>query len=428
MRIYLETYGCQMNEYDSELVRSILSGHEFCDGPEDADVILVNTCSVRESACNKIWARLGDLKKLRRERGVRVGVIGCMAEIARDRLLSRGNVDFTVGPDEYRTLPALVEGTTGQPSMTADPAGETYSGVMPSRGTGVNAWLAIMRGCDNFCSFCVVPYVRGRERSRPASEIEDEARAAAAAGFPQVTLLGQNVNSYCDAGCRFPELLERLAEIEALKRIRFTSPHPKDFPAELLHVIRDREKVCRHVHLPLQSGSDEVLGRMNRGYGAERFLEIASSIREKVPGVFLSTDIIVGFPGESSKDFEATSRVMEQARFESSFIFQYSPREGTPAARRFADDVPPEEKSRRCHELNQLQNRLTASALDSLIGTEAEVLVEDERAPLSKLQCQGRISQGAMVVMPQDGSVRTGTFLQVRLTGRTSHVLLGAPV
>lgn len=425
--VHLETYGCQMNRYDSELVRSILSEYPVAKGFEDADYILLNTCAVRENAYNKIRARVGDLNRHRKERGAKVGILGCMAEGERENLLKTGQVDFVVGPDRYRDLPRLLNGELETAVLYGSDAGEDYSNLQPERDPSVNAWIAIMRGCNNFCAYCVVPLVRGRERSRPLDSVVREAVEAAGAGRKQITLLGQNVNSYRHEGKGFADLLKAVAEVPGIERIRFTSSHPKDFPAEVIDILAAEEKICPQVQLSLQSGSTEVLRRMNRGYTREDFLRLSEELRNRIPGVFLSTDIIVGFPGETAEQFEETRSAMRIANFESSFIFKYSPRKGTLAQREYEDDVSEIEKTERIVQLNEDQKLRTAEALGGLIGKEAVVLLEDEQAPLGKEQCQGRIPQGVTVVLPA-GAGKSGDMIKVKITDKTSHVLLGEPL
>lgn len=419
-----------MNEYDSELVKSLLvdSRHSMTKEIGSADVILLNTCAVRENAYNKIYARVGDLKYYRESRKTRVGILGCMAQNVQDNLLKNKNIDFAVGPDSYRQLPGLIGEALdhgNEETITVLSKEETYSDVNPEREDGVNAWIAVMRGCDNFCSFCVVPYTRGRERSRTIASVVEEAKGAVSKGKKQVTLLGQNVNSYRSEDDHFAELMDAVAQVEGLKRVRFTSPHPMDFPEELLRVISKHENLCKQIHLPLQAGNNDVLKRMNRGYTQETFLEVASRIRSILPTAHISTDIIVGFPGETPEQFEDTKKVMDAVRFDSAFIFKYSPREGTLAKRRFPDDVEESEKTRRIVELNDLQKVHTLESLKKHVGQQKTVLIEKEKTPLSDEQCQGRIDQGVTVVLPQDGTIKAGDEVIVNIQGNTSHVLLG---
>ncbi len=430
-QIYIETYGCQMNEYDSELVKSILveKEHSLTKELEQADVIMLNTCAVRENAFNRIYARVGDLKYLRESKKTRVGILGCMAQNIKGDLLKNKNIDFAAGPDNYKDLPKLIAEVMspgpGLDSITELSKHETYSDVDPQRQDGVNAWIAVMRGCDNFCTFCVVPYTRGRERSRDLDSVVQESRQAVASGKKQVTLLGQNVNSYRSGEHRFSHLMEALAHVEGLERVRFTSPHPKDFPDELLEVIAKHPNLCAQIHLPLQAGDSEVLKRMNRGYTKEEFLETAARVRRWLPDAHISTDIIVGFPGETEEQYEVTKEVMETVRFDSAFIFKYSPRERTLAKRRFPDDVEEKEKTRRIVELNELQKIHTRESLSKFRGLTLPVLIEKEKTPRSEEQCQGRIDQGVVVVMPQDGSLKAGDMVMVKIVDQTSHVLMG---
>lgn len=430
-KVYIETYGCQMNEYDSELVRSILAEnqHAFVKDAEQAEVILLNTCAVRENAFNKIYARVGDLKYHRENRKTRVGILGCMAQNIKGDLLKNKNIDFAAGPDNYRDLPKLIQDAIDPSvqveSVTELSKEETYSDVTPDRDDSTNAWLAVMRGCDNFCTFCVVPYTRGRERSRLLPSVVEETKKAVSEGKKQVTLLGQNVNSYKSGDDSFADLMVAVSKVEGLERVRFTSPHPMDFPEELLLAIAKEPKLCQQVHLPLQAGSSDVLKRMNRGYTKEEFLSIAQRIRTILPDAHISTDIIIGFPGETAEQFEETKDVMNAVRFDSAFIFKYSPREGTLAKRRFPDDVEAGEKTRRIVELNDLQKIHTLEALQRYQNKVLTVLIEKEKTPLSDAQCQGRVDQGVTVVLPQDGSIKAGDMVDVLITGHTSHVLLG---
>ncbi|MBF0197665.1 MAG: tRNA (N6-isopentenyl adenosine(37)-C2)-methylthiotransferase MiaB [Planctomycetes bacterium] len=428
--IYIETYGCQMNEYDSELVKTILheNHHDLHGAEEDADVILLNTCAVRENAFNKIFSRVGNLKHLRRSHKVKVGILGCMAQNIKNKLLENPNIDFCVGPDNYRELPELIQkslGKTKNESSTRLSKEETYSDVQPTREDSINAWIAIMRGCDNFCTFCVVPFTRGRERSRSVESIVSEATQAVKEGKKQVTLLGQNVNSYKNGEDDFCTLIEAVSEVKGLQRIRFTSPHPKDFPDHLLHLIAQKENICKQIHLPLQAGNTEVLTRMKRDYSREEFLHLAQKMRKLIPGVSLSTDIIVGFPGERDDQFEDTASLMEEVRFDSAYIFKYSPREGTYALKHYPDDVHEDEKKRRIIKLNEMQRKHTTESLSRMLGLECEVLVEREETHLSKEQCQGRTDQGTTVVIPQNGSLKCGDQVRVIIKDKTAHVLIG---
>ncbi len=433
MKIYLETYGCQMNEYDSELIRSILRQHqhELIESEEQAEAVLLNTCAIREHAHEKIFHRLDHLKglKKRRQGQLVVGVLGCMAQNLRSELAERASVvDIVAGPDSYKRLPALMAAVVEHREKAFDfslSEYETYSDIAPQRQPGVNAWIAIMRGCDNFCSFCVVPYTRGRERSREPRNIVAEAERIAAEGFKQITLLGQNVNSYRYEQYDFADLLQMVAEVEGIERIRFTSPHPKDFPRKLLHTMAAHPKLCKHIHLPLQAGSNAVLERMNRNYTREEFVALAAEIREILPEVSLTTDIICGFCGETEADFEETLKVVEQVRFDSAFTFKYSQRQHTIAARKYADDVPEEVKLARLMRLNELQRHISLAQNAREVGRVHTVLVEEvsKKRPDEWL---GRTDQNKGVVFP--GRVKPGDMVRVRIESYGTNTLLGTIV
>ncbi|MFH1680586.1 MAG: tRNA (N6-isopentenyl adenosine(37)-C2)-methylthiotransferase MiaB [Candidatus Eisenbacteria bacterium] len=431
MKVYLETYGCQMNLSDSEIVGGLLAGEGFevVEDLSEADGILINTCAVREHAEERIFRRLRELRPLKEERpALRIGVLGCLAQSLKADLLEHSDaVDFIVGPDAYRSLPGLLR-------RTADRAGvretrlsktETYTDLPPMRRSIVNAWVTVMRGCDNFCTFCVVPYTRGRERSRPADAVLAEARAVAREGVPQITLLGQNVNSYRDGGLAFADLLRAVSRAEGIRRVRFISPHPKDFPDDLLRVIAQEPAAMPHVHLPLQSGSDRVLERMNRGYTYGHFARLVDRIRDAIPGVSITTDLIAGFPGETDEDFERTAGAMEEIRFHSAFTFPYSERRHTLAARRFADDVPREVKSDRVTRLVRLERAHSRERLDEEVGEVVEVLVEGA-SKKSEAEAFGRTPKGSGVVFPAD-RVRPGEIRNVLVVRATTHTLIGRP-
>jgi tRNA-2-methylthio-N6-dimethylallyladenosine synthase len=390
LKVHIETYGCQMNEYDSELVKSILvqRGFELSDRFEPADVVLINTCAIREKAHQKIYGRLQQLKRERalRRSELTIGILGCMAQnLKQDLLDGHGEVDFVAGPDSYRHLPELIDASRGviEPTPALERAAlklsmtETYSGVDPVRSGGVNAWIAVMRGCDNMCTFCVVPYTRGRERSRDADGIIAEVQALVRDGYKQVTLLGQNVNSYRHGGTRFADLMRRVADVPGVERVRFTSPHPKDFPADLIRAIAEHPKLCKHIHLPLQAGSDRVLDLMRRTYTNAEFRARVDEMRATIPGLGLTTDVIVGFPTETAAEYEATRRLMEDVRFDAAFIFKYSERQGTYAQRKLPDDVPAQEKTRRIIELVDVQKRITGEINHALVGSCHDVLIEE---------------------------------------------------
>ncbi len=431
LNVYVETYGCQMNEYDSELVRSILNqaGHDMTATEQDAQVILINTCAIRENAHTKIYHRLQQLKHLKAKKKypVTIGILGCMAQNLRDDLLdTHHEVDFIAGPDSYRELPRLIRDTraSGEKGFALKLSRtETYSGVDPHRGGGINAWLAIMRGCDNMCTFCVVPFTRGRERSRDPKGVLAEAESLAQAGYKQVTLLGQNVNSYKHGGYDFADLVQMVADAPGIERVRFTSPHPKDFPESLLRVIGEHPNVCHHIHLPLQSGSDRVLELMKRTYTVESFKALAARMRETIPGVAISTDIIVGFPTESQRDFEDTCRIMEEMRFDFAFIFKYSERKGTWAEKNLEEDVTPEQKTERIVFLVELQKRITGEKNQELAGQTFEVLVEE--AARKQPDCLiGRTDTFKPTVFPRE-SYDIGDLVDVKIEKSRGGTLFG---
>ncbi len=430
MKIFLETFGCQMNEYDSELIRSILRSqqHTFVESLDQAEVALLNTCAIRENAHEKIYHRLDDLKGMKRRRKkLVIGVLGCMAQNLRQELAEHAPiVDIVAGPDSYKRLPLLINSVreTGEKGFDFSLSEyETYSDIAPQRMPGVNAWIAIMRGCDNFCTFCVVPYTRGRERSREPQNIVAEVHRITAEGFKQVTLLGQNVNSYRFAQQDFADLMQMVAEVDGIRRVRFTSPHPKDFPRKLLHVMATNPKLCKHIHLPLQAGSNSVLHRMNRTYTNREFLDLVAEIRAIVPEISLTTDVICGFCGETDEDFEETLEVMRQVKFDSAFTFKYSERKHTIAERKFKDDVPDEVKLNRLTRLIDLQREISKQRNAEEIGKVFEVLVE-EPSKKNPHEWLGRTDQNKGVVF-WDDAVKSGDFVQVRINAAGTNTLRG---
>lgn len=413
-QVHLETFGCQMNEYDSELVRSLLTrdGFIMTDDRERADVILMNTCAIRENAHNKVYTHLSDLRALKRQRPLVVGVLGCMAQNLKEELTAKEPlVDVLAGPDAYRQLPMLIadaiesqEQGERRKGMAVDLSEyETYDDVVPERRDGVNAWIAVMRGCDNFCSFCVVPYTRGRERSREPEGIVAEARLAASQGFKQITLLGQNVNSYRSGDWDFARLLVAVADVPGIERVRFTSPHPKDFPPALLEAVLSHPRICKHIHLPVQSGNDRILSLMNRTYTRAAYLTLVDQILAAGPGMVLTTDIIAGFCSESDAEFADTYRLLEEVRYHAAFIFKYSERKNTIAARKHPDDVSDAVKSERVTALVDLQRRISQERNRAYIGSTLPVLVEGD-AKRSSLQGMGK-SDGNITVVWEKSSV-----------------------
>lgn len=432
---YIETYGCQMNIGDSELLAGALAdrGYLQVSAPEQADVIVVNTCAIREHAEQRVLGRIGQLQQARRSRpDVVLAVTGCMAQrMGRDLLDRAAGVDVVAGPDSYRRIAELVDGIReggierGQLLLDLDEE-ENYEGVPSIRGQGVGAWVTVQRGCDHRCTFCIVPYVRGPEKNRSPEEILDEVRSAADAGHAEITLLGQTVNSYRHGDVKFSGLLRDVARVAGVRRVRFTSPHPNDVDDSLLEVMATEPAVCGQLHLPVQSGSDRVLRRMVRRYTREQFLEIVDRVRERVPGIALSTDVIVGFPGETEDDFGETVDLMRRVRFDDAYLYRYSARDGTPATRLPAGDFLDEETSgRRLSDLIALQRKIQREIHESDVGSVVEVLVEREARTAGDLL--GRTEGNKVVVFPA-GRIRIGDFVPVRLLSTTGATFLGRVV
>ena len=406
---FIETYGCQMNVADSELVSGLLTREGFSETKDihTADAIFVNTCAIREHAEDKVHSRLGYYHQIKRKNPKTIiGVLGCMAQnLKEDILESKPFVDIVLGPDSYRRLPEMIRERSNESSHLVDTKlsrFEVYDDMFPSRNKGINAWISIMRGCDKFCTFCIVPFTRGRERSRSVEGIVQEAAQAVSDGFIEVTLLGQNVNSYRHEGQKFHELLDAVAQIPRLKRIRYTSPHPEDMTQDVLNVMAKYDNICNYVHLPLQAGNDEVLNRMNRTYTKDQFLARVNQIRNTLPNVGISTDIIVGFPGENEAEFQETMDVMEVVKFDSAFTFKYSSRPGTKAAE-FDDHVPEDEKQHRLERLIEMQQKHTLFRNKAIVGRVEMVLVEKE-SKRSKKQWAGRTDANKWVVFNKENA------------------------
>jgi tRNA-2-methylthio-N6-dimethylallyladenosine synthase len=406
--VHIETFGCQMNEYDTELVRSLLKadGFGFTEDRNQADVILLNTCAIRENAHNKVYGHLADLKGIKQRRPLVVGVLGCMAQNLKQDLLQEASVvDVLAGPDAYRRLPELLMSaladTTGRrkPKAVAVDLSEyeTYADILPDRTEGINAWIAVMRGCDNFCTFCVVPYTRGRERSRDPESILHEAEHLIPHGYKQVTLLGQNVNSYRFGGWDFARLISAVADLPGIERVRFTSPHPKDFPPALLDAVSGHPKICKHIHLPLQAGNDRILELMARTYTRKEYIGLVEEIRRRHPALSLTTDIICGFCSETDEEFLDTYRAVQELQYDSAYIFKYSERRNTIAARKYPDDVPDSVKSERVARLVTLQREISLKKNLRMVGQTVEVLVERD-ATKSSTQWMGRTDGNLTVV------------------------------
>ena len=434
-RLFIETYGCQMNVADSEVVASVMkvAGYDLCESADDADAVFLNTCSVRENAENKIYHRLEALNAERRKgRKLIIGVLGCMAERVKDDLLENHGADLVAGPDAYLTLPDLTaQAETGNKAMNIElSTTETYRDIVPRRialAQPISGYVSIMRGCNNFCHYCIVPYTRGRERSRDVESILREVRDLEERGYKEVTLLGQNVNSYRFEHdghvIAFPELLRTVAETAPGMRVRFTTSHPKDMSDDTLHVIAEMPNVCRHIHLPVQSGSDRILKLMNRKYTREWYMGRVEAIRRIIPDCGLSTDIFVGYHSETEEDHRMSLSLMREAAYDSAFMFKYSERPGTYASKHLPDDVPEEVKLRRLNEMIHLQTELSAEANRRDEGREFDVLVEGF-SKRSREQLCGRTEQNKMVVFDK-GRHHIGETVRVRVTGSTSATLLG---
>ena len=441
-KLYIETYGCQMNVADSEVVASVMrmAGYETTETLDDADAVFLNTCSVRDNAEQKIYHRLDTLDALRRQRHAKnsmqlegegkkflIGVLGCMAERVKDDLLENHHCDLVAGPDAYLSLPDLIaQAETGHKAINIELSTmETYRDVVPQRlhGARIGGFVSIMRGCNNFCHYCIVPYTRGRERSRDLESILKEVRDLRDRGFKEVTLLGQNVNSYRANETHFPELLRLVAEEAPEMRVRFTTSHPKDMSDETLHVIAEMPNVCKHIHLPVQSGSDRILKLMNRKYTREWYLDRVEAIRRIIPDCGLSTDIFVGYHSETEEDHQLSLSLMREVSYDSAFMFKYSERPGTYASKHLPDDVPEEVKIRRLNELISLQTEISAQQNKKDEGKEFDVLLEGF-SKRSREQLMGRTEQNKAVVVDK-GSHHIGETVRVRIIGSTSATLLG---
>lgn len=429
-KVRIETYGCQMNVADSEVVAAVMAmaGYDTTDSDEEAAAVLLNTCSIRDNAEQKIFSRLAYWNAMRRKSGrnIIIGVIGCMAERMREELIRKHGVDLVAGPDSYLHLPDLVAAAeAGMPAIDIElSTTETYRDVVPRRigSNGVSGFISIMRGCNNFCSYCIVPYTRGRERSREPQSILRELSDLRSRGFREITLLGQNVNSYRYEDIEFPDLLAMVAEAAPDMRVRFTTSHPKDMSDRTLQTIAAHPNIARHIHLPVQSGSDKVLKAMNRKYTREWYLDRVAAIRRILPDAGLSTDMFTGFHDETEEDFQETLSLMREAGFDSAFMFKYSERPGTLASRTMPDNVPEEVKIDRLNRMIALQNELSLESNRHDIGREFEVLVEGV-SKRNAGELFGRTAQNKVAVFPA-GTARPGEFVRVRVTSATSATLL----
>lgn len=436
-KLFIETYGCQMNVADSEVVASVMqmAGYELTEHIEEADAIFVNTCSVRDNAEQKIYGRLQYFNSLRKKKkSLLVGVLGCMAERVKDDLIQNHHVNLVAGPDSYMDLPNLIGAAEqGEKVMNVElSTQETYKDVMPLKlpGVHISGFVSIMRGCNNFCTYCIVPYTRGRERSRDIDSILNEIRNMDANGFKEVTLLGQNVNSYLfekeGERINFSMLLEKVAQEVPNMRVRFVTSHPKDMSDETLHVIARYPNICRYIHLPAQSGSSRILKIMNRKYTREWYLDRIAAIRRILPDCAISTDLFCGFHSETEEDYQETLSLMREVGYDSAYLFKYSERPGTYAAKHLADDVPEEVKVRRLQGLIDLQNKLSEESNLRDVGKTFEVLVEGF-SKRSREQLFGRTSQNKVVIFDKK-NFRVGQFIQVKITGASSATLFGEPI
>lgn len=433
-KLYIETYGCQMNVADSEVVASVMkmAGYDTVEAADEADAVFLNTCSVRDNAEQKIYHRLEELNSMRKKRNIIIGVLGCMAERVKEELIDNHGVDLVAGPDAYLSLPDLTaQAETGHKAMNIElSTTETYRDIVPQRlhGQKIGGYVSIMRGCNNFCHYCIVPYTRGRERSRDVESILREVRDLNDRGFKEVTLLGQNVNSYMfqaadGSTADFPMLLRLVAEAVPDMRVRFTTSHPKDMSDETLRVIADVPNVCKHIHLPVQSGSDRILKLMNRKYTREWYMNRIAAIKRIIPDCAITTDIFVGYHSETEDDHQMSLSLMREVGYDSAFMFKYSERPGTYASKHLPDDVPEEIKLRRLSELIELQTKLSAEQNRKDEGKEFDVLVEGF-SKRSREQLCGRTEQNKMVVFDK-GTHHIGETVRVLITGSTSATLLG---
>ena len=426
-KVYIETYGCQMNVNDSEVILSILqdAGYALTEDIEKADVILANTCSIRDNAEQRIWGRIDQFKLQKRKRkGVVIGIVGCMAERLKDKLLEA--VDIVAGPDSYRSLPELLKAVTPEsPQMNVLLSHEeTYADISPVRldRNGISAFISIMRGCNNVCSYCIVPYTRGRERSRDANTIVREARELWENGYKEVTLLGQNVDSYLWEDVNFAKLLEMVAAVNPELRVRFSTSHPKDISDEVIYTMARHENICRHIHLPVQSGSSIMLEKMRRKYDREWYLERVDKIRSVMPDCGITTDVIAGFCSETEQDHQDTLSLMEKVVFDSAFMFAYSERPGTLASKIYPDDIPYEVKTARLNEIIALQGRMSLKSNEKEIGKVMKVLVEGPSKKNPEELC-GRAGSNKMCVFPSRGE-KPGDYCEVEVVSVTSATLL----
>ena len=425
--IYIETYGCQMNFADTEIVLGVLNNHGFgtTNDYKNADVVLLNTCSIRDNAEQRIYGRLGNFKNLKASNpNLVIGIIGCMAErLRKDLIEDKKIVDIVVGPDEYRRIPEFIDNAfNGEKGIGVKLSRtETYDDIIPYREDGLQAWISVMRGCDKFCTFCVVPFTRGRERSKPLNAVVDEIKKLSDRGFKEVTLLGQNVNSYNDNGNDFSDLLAACAVVDKSIRIRFTTSHPQDLSDKLLYTIVENKNICNYIHLPVQSGSNRILELMNRTYTIEHYLSLIEKAKQIIPGVSFSTDIISGFPTETYEDHVLTLDVMRRVRYDGAYMFKYSPREGTKSFK-MKDDVSEEVKTKRLQEIIDVQREISLEINQNAVGTEEVILIEGY-SKKSNQYFSGRTDTNKVVIIPCNDKIKEGDFVKVKINKATSATL-----
>ncbi|MBN1968026.1 MAG: tRNA (N6-isopentenyl adenosine(37)-C2)-methylthiotransferase MiaB [Candidatus Delongbacteria bacterium] len=433
MKYFIETYGCQMNVYDSELISTILKedGYEEAENISEAEIFFVNTCAVRENATERVINKLRQHNMYKRKGRMKImGVLGCMPQHDNDMLKERlPFVDIFAGPDSYRRLPELIKKAINhkrnefEEDIIHDKT-ENYDQIFPSRKEGTNAFIAITRGCNNFCTYCVVPYTRGRERSRDIDSILEEVNETIDMGFTEITLLGQNVNSYVSGEYNFPKLLKRISEVNGVRRLRFATSHPKDLDDELIEVIAEKNNICNNFHIPFQSGSNKILRDMNRGYTIENYLDKIDKLKNAIPGITLTTDIIIGFPGETDEDFQKTLDVVGSVGYDNAFTFIYSERKNTAAERRFPDNVPKEIKAERMQKLTEVQKNIGLSKLREDIGKVKEVLVES-KSKKREWQLKGRTEENRIVIFDGRFGIRSGDYVNVRIKDAEGITLFG---
>ncbi len=428
--VYIETYGCQMNQADSGIVSKVLTenGYSIVESDTEADVILINTCAVRDNAEKRIHNRVHDLQALKKKNShLKIGILGCMAERLKESLVEKDRVDIVAGPDSYRKLPQLISQSFAVDVLLSDE--ETYEDIIPMEinTDGISAFISIMRGCENFCSYCVVPYTRGKERSRSPQSVVEQAKRLFDLGYRDITLLGQNVNSYLykteNEQINFAQLIAMVAQINPKLRVRFATSHPKDISEELVDNIAKYDNICKYIHLPVQSGSDKMLKKMNRKYSAEDYRQKITMIRKKIPNCALSTDVIAGFCGETIEDHQATLNMMSWVGYDSAYMFKYSERPGTLAAKKYEDDVPEQEKIRRLNEIIALQRELSLHSNEKDVGKVFEVLIEGPSKRDEK-KYFGRTSQNKVVVF-EKSTYKKGDYVNVKINSCTSATLIG---